>query len=154
MSATKAVVPLPERVSQQLQTHNATTLEGAINILPFQATLKPNSKGAYYLKLPQAVCIATRISVGDQVTVEITRIGEEKETRMPADLRKTLVAAPKAKALWEDITPIARRDWIFWMISAKQAETRKRRINSACNMLASGKRRVCCFAGIRWLIIP
>jgi hypothetical protein len=54
-------------------------------------------------------------------------------------------ADPKARALWSDITPNARRDWIHWITSAKQAETRVRRIKNACSMLAAGKRRVCCF---------
>jgi len=65
---------------------------------------------------------------------------------VPADLKKALAAAdPKARALWSDITPIARRDWIHWITSAKQAETRARRIKNAYSMLAAGKRRVCCF---------
>ena len=65
---------------------------------------------------------------------------------MPADLRKALATAvPKARAVWSDITPIARRDWIYWIVSAKQAETRARRITTACSMLAAGKRRACCF---------
>jgi len=67
------------------------------------------------------------------------------EPRMPADLRKALAAAPKARALWLAITAIARRDWIHWIVSAKQAETRARRIENACTMLSAGKRRVCCF---------
>jgi uncharacterized protein YdeI (YjbR/CyaY-like superfamily) len=75
-----------------------------------------------------------------------------KETSVPADLRKALVGAPLALAQWKDITPIARRDWILWMISGKKAETRKIRIKKACSMLASGKRRVCCFGGIKWLM--
>lgn len=64
----------------------------------------------------------------------------------PADLRKALAAAPKAKAQWADLTPIARRDFISWIDSAKQAETRRRRIERACDMVAAGKRRACCFA--------
>lgn len=65
---------------------------------------------------------------------------------MPPDLRKALAAAPAAKAQWNDLTPIARRDWISWIEGAKQAETRSRRIERACDMLASGKRRPCCFS--------
>lgn len=72
--------------------------------------------------------------------------------RMPTDLRKALKAAPKAQTLWADITPIAHRDWILWIITAKKPETRKRRIEKACYMLASGKRRVCCFGGYKWLM--
>ena len=82
---------------------------------------------------------------GDDVTLEIAPSEKEMETRVPPDLRKALAAAPKAKALWSDITPTARRDWIQWITSAKQAETRARRISNACDMLAGGKKRVCCF---------
>jgi hypothetical protein len=49
---------------------------------------------------------------------------------------------PEARKLWSDI---ACRDWIQWTTSAKQPETRARRIKNACSMLAAGKRRVCCF---------
>ena len=71
---------------------------------------------------------------------------EEPEARVPADLRKVFAVAPKAKAQWNDLTPLARRDFIMWIDSARQAETRKRRIESIPSRLASGKRRPCCFA--------
>ena len=71
--------------------------------------------------------------------------GEQSEPRVPTDLRKALAAAPKAKAKWTDLTPIARRDFITWIDAAKQAETRSRRIERAGSMLAAGKRRPCCF---------
>ena len=66
---------------------------------------------------------------------------EESEATLPVDLRKALAAAPVAKAQWRDLTPIARRDFISWIDSAKQPETRRRRIEKACSMLAVGKRR-------------
>jgi uncharacterized protein YdeI (YjbR/CyaY-like superfamily) len=82
---------------------------------------------------------------GDVVTLEIAPSAEALEPRVPADLRKALAAAPKARALWSDITPSARTDWIHWISSAKRPETRARRVDNACAMLAGGKRRVCCF---------
>ena len=72
--------------------------------------------------------------------------GDAPEPVVPADLRKALNAAPKSKAVWNDLTPIARRDWIAWLNSVKQAETRKKRVERACDMLVSGKRRPCCFS--------
>ncbi len=63
----------------------------------------------------------------------------------PLDLRKALAATPEARAVWSKITPAARHDWILWITSAKKAETRVSRIESACDMLGGGKRRVCCF---------
>ena len=72
--------------------------------------------------------------------------GEESEATLPVDLRKALAAAPVAKAQWSDLTPIARRDFISYIDSAKQPETRRRRIEKACSMLAAGKRRPCCYS--------
>ena len=71
---------------------------------------------------------------------------EGSEPRLPKDLRKALAATPVAKARWRDLTPIARRDFISWIDSAKQPETRRRRIERACSMLAAGKRRPCCYS--------
>ena len=70
---------------------------------------------------------------------------KDAEPRVPTDLRKALAAVAKARAQWKSLTPIARRDFISWIGSAKQAETRTRRIARACSMLAAGKRRPCCF---------
>lgn len=71
---------------------------------------------------------------------------DEPEPKAPADLRKVFAAAPEAKVQWNDLTPLARQDFIMWIDSAKQPETRKRRIESVPSRLASGKRRPCCFA--------
>src|SRR6059058_3382684 len=69
-----------------------------------------------------------------------------EELRVPTDLRTALAATPMAKAQWNDLTPIERRDFISWIDSAKQPETRRRRIDRACSMLAAGKRRPCCYS--------
>ena len=83
---------------------------------------------------------------GDVVTLQIAPMAQEPEPKVPADLRKALASAPpKARAVWSDITPAARRDFIHWITSGKRAETRALRIDKACDMLAKGKRRPCCF---------
>ena len=66
---------------------------------------------------------------------------------LPTDLQKVLSSDTKALAAWEDITPLARNDWICWVESAKKQETRRRRIERACNDLKDGKRRPCCWPG-------
>jgi uncharacterized protein YdeI (YjbR/CyaY-like superfamily) len=65
---------------------------------------------------------------------------------VPPDLRKVLAADAKAKAQWDALTPIGRRDFISWIDAAKQAETRRRRVESVPSRLASGKRRPCCYS--------
>jgi uncharacterized protein YdeI (YjbR/CyaY-like superfamily) len=83
--------------------------------------------------------------VGDVVQLEMAPAARPLEARVPVDLRRALAATPEARAVWSSITPVARRDWILWIVSAKQAATRARRIANACDMLGKGKRRVCCF---------
>lgn len=72
--------------------------------------------------------------------------GKPKEGTVPSDLRKALAAAPIAKARWNDLTAVGRRDFASWIDGAKQPETRRRRIERTCDMLVEGKRRPCCFS--------
>ncbi len=65
----------------------------------------------------------------------------------PTDLKKALTSEPKALATWEDITPLARNEWICWVESAKKVEARSHRIEWGISNLKDGKRRPCCWAG-------
>jgi hypothetical protein len=140
-----AFLVLPKNASAKLPTRASTTVEGSINGFPFRATLEPDGQRSHWLKVNSKMRAGARAEIGDTVTLEIMSARAELEPKVPADLRKALAAAPEARAVWSDITPIARRDWVLWITSAKQAETRARRISNACEMLAGGKRRVCCF---------
>lgn len=67
--------------------------------------------------------------------------------RAPADLCKAIAASAATRAAWKDLTPLARNEWICWVITAKQAATRSRRIERAVEDLQAGKRRPCCWPG-------
>ena len=137
---------LPKNASAKLPSRGITPIEGTINGFAFQATLEPDGQKSHWLKVDRKLCEAAGADAGGIVTLEIAPAGKETEPEVPPDLKKALAAAaPKARTLWSDITPNARRDWIHWITSAKQADTRARRIKNACSMLAAGKRRVCCF---------
>jgi uncharacterized protein YdeI (YjbR/CyaY-like superfamily) len=66
---------------------------------------------------------------------------------LPTDLRKTLMSDPAARVKWEDITPLARNEWICWTISVKKPETRKQHVERVISELKEGMRRPCCWAG-------
>ena len=67
--------------------------------------------------------------------------------KIPADFKKAIIADSMALTTWEDITPLARNEWICWVTSAKQLETRARRIKVGLSKLRNGMRRPCCWAG-------
>lgn len=143
--ATWTFFVLPAAASAKLPTRSMTTVDGTLEGESFQATLEPDGEGSHWLKVDKALREAAGAAVGDTVALEITPVEVEPEPSVPADLRKALADAPAAKEQWSTLTPVARRDWIHWMTSGKKAETRGRRIATACDMLASGKRRACCF---------
>ncbi len=66
---------------------------------------------------------------------------------LPQDLRDALNADSAALMAWQDITALARNEWICWVEDAKRDETRQRRISRAHTELAEGKRRPCCWPG-------
>ena len=75
------------------------------------------------------------------------KISKEAVHGIPQDLRKALDNSKAMKEAWEDITPLARNEWICWIISVKKAATREQHIERARTELANGKRRPCCWPG-------
>jgi uncharacterized protein YdeI (YjbR/CyaY-like superfamily) len=66
---------------------------------------------------------------------------------LPDDLARALRGTPGALAAWHDITPLARNEWICWVIAPKQERTRVKRIAWGIQSLGEGKRRPCCWPG-------
>jgi hypothetical protein len=140
-----AFVVLPREASEQLPRRGRTTVEGTLNGQAFQATLEPDGQLSHWLQVDAALLEAAGAAVGDIVSLELAPVKKEPEPDIPADLQEALAAAPEAREVWNDTTTLARVDWIHWITSAKQLKTRAKRIGDACDMLASGKKRVCCF---------
>ncbi|MBI4062615.1 YdeI/OmpD-associated family protein [Candidatus Gottesmanbacteria bacterium] len=67
--------------------------------------------------------------------------------KLPEDLRKALISTPAARVVWEDITPLARNEYICWVTSGKKVETRSIHIEKALSKLKGGMRRPCCWVG-------
>ena len=66
---------------------------------------------------------------------------------LPSDLRKTLTSDPAALEKWEDITPLARNEWICWVESVKKPDIRKAHVERVSTELKEGMRRPCCWMG-------
>ncbi len=136
---------LPAAASKKLPTRSMVTVDGTLAGQTFQATLEPDGQGSHWLKVEKELFEAAGVAAGDSVALEITPVEKEPEPKVPADLKQALADNPDAKATWLDITPVARRDWVHWITSGKKAETRVKRIGVACDKLACGNRRACCF---------
>jgi hypothetical protein len=138
-------VILPKDASEKLPRRGRTSVDGTLNGHSFRATLEPDGQLSHWLRVSKKLREAAGADIGDDVVLEIAPVEQEPEPDIPPDLLAALAASPEARAEWDSTTTIARLDWIHWITTAKQAKTRAQRISNACDMLASGKRRVCCF---------
>lgn len=144
-SRSEVFLVLPKSVSDKFPRRGRTSLQGTLNGHHFQTTLEPDGQLSHWLKVDKKLLATCDVVIGDTVTLEVAPMTKELEPHLPPDFRKALTASPKAEDTWDATTTVARIDWIHWIESAKQAKTRLSRINNACDMLASGKKRVCCF---------
>ena len=75
------------------------------------------------------------------------RLSDGTVHKLTPDLLDAISANPRSRATWEDITPLARNEWICWTTSVKKAETRTQHVKRTVEDLAKGKRRPCCWMG-------
>ena len=85
------------------------------------------------------------IQVGQAIRLDIIVHGAARNVEVPDDVKKALSTSAKAQDLWEDITPLARWDWIRWVRAVKTDETRKKHLDVMLDKLNKGMRRPCCF---------
>ena len=68
---------------------------------------------------------------------------------LPGDLASALLADESALERWQDLTPLARNEWICWVISNKKSETRQKHVERTITELLEGMRRPCCWQGCK-----
>ncbi len=139
------ILRLPESASAKLPSRGMVLVEGTINGFPAKIVLEPDGKGGHWFRADASLREAANIIAGDPVTVAVEPSKAWPEPEVPPDLNQALASDPQAKALWVQITPMARWDWLRWVRATHSPETRSRRIEVALSKLKAGERRPCCF---------
>ncbi len=139
------ILQLPKEESMKLPSRGMVLVTGTLNNTPFKTVLEPDGRGSHWFKVDNNLLKSTKVNEGKTVTVTMEPSQEWPEPTLPADLKKALSDDPKAKSIWDDITPMARWDWIRWIRSTNNEDTRKKHIVVAFSKLKKGTRRPCCF---------
>jgi hypothetical protein len=148
---TWTILRLPEDASAKLPSRGMTMVAGTLNGVPFKTLLEPDGKygpgllPSHWFSPDKKLLEEAQLSVGQSIEVSIEPTKDWIEPEVPEDLKAALKTSPKAEALWNDITPMARWDWIRWIRAVKSPETRKNHIKVALDKLNKGIRRPCCF---------
>jgi hypothetical protein len=145
------ILHLPKEASAKLPSRGMLMVSGTMNGITFKALLEPDGRygsgknPSHWFRPDQKLLNDASVKAGDTVQISIEPTKDWIEPEVPDDVQKALSSSPQAAALWNDITPMARWDWIRWIRAVKTAETRKKHIEVALDKLNKGMRRPCCF---------
>lgn len=145
------ILHLPPEASAKLPTRGMLMVKGTLNNIPFKTLLEPDGryggdkKPSHWFRPEEKLLMDANAHSDDIVQVSIEPTKEWVEPEIPTDVRKTLSSSEKAEKLWNDITPLARWDWIRWIRAVKTEGTRKKHLEVMLDKLNKGKRRPCCF---------
>jgi len=140
------VLRLPETAGKNLPSRGQVAVHGTINGVEFQTVLEPDGNFGHWMRVDDTLQHAAGISAGDTATLDIEVTRDWPEPSVPQDLATALAAAPqKIQDLWNQITPMARWEWVRWVNATKNPDTRRRRVDVSISKMKSGKRRPCCF---------
>jgi Bacteriocin-protection, YdeI or OmpD-Associated/Domain of unknown function (DUF1905) len=142
----RTVLRVPEKSSEKLPSRGQVAAQGTIDGRVFRTVLEPDGCGGHWIRVDEELQRATDLGAGDTARLEIEPTKDWPEPHVPQDLKTALAAAPqKIQDLWEEITPMARWEWVRWVNATKNPDTRKRRVEVTISKMNSGKRRPCCF---------
>ncbi len=140
------IVRLPRHASEILASRGQVAVQGAINCQEFQTVLEPDGSGGHWMKVAEELQHKAGSGPGDTARLEIEPTRNWPEPNVPQDLAAALAKSPrKIQDMWNDITPMARWEWVRWVNATTNSGTRKRRVEVSISKMKSGKRRPCCF---------
>lgn len=144
--ASTMLVRLPKEASQALPSRGQVAVHASIDSHEFRTVVEPDGLKGHWIRVPPQLEKAADLEAGDPVTVTIEPASEWPEPEVPADFAAALAAAPaEVRERWQDITPMARWEWVRWVNATASASTRQRRVEVSISKLDHGKRRPCCF---------
>ena len=143
---TSTVLRLPEAVSRDLPSRGQVAVHGTINGVEFETVLEPDGNSGHWMRVDDGLQHAAGIGAGDSAALDIEVTNDWPEPSVPQDLAAALAVAPqKIQHLWDEITPMARWEWVRWINATNNPDTRGRRVEVSISKMSSGKRRPCCF---------
>lgn len=138
-SQSGAVIRLPFDPNEAWGSRERHHIAGTIHGIAYRGPVQ-SKDGYYYLSVGAAWLRDAKIALGTQVEVVIAPEGRQVED-MPEDIAAALSANPQARAFFESLPTFYRKNYLRWLDSAKQTQTRTARIQELVRLLAAGQRQ-------------
>lgn len=143
---TWTILRLPDEASKQMSSRGQVAVLGTINGHEFRTVLEPDGNWGHWIHVDEQLQKDLGVNSGDTAVVQLEATKQWPEPTVPDDFAAALQNAPsKVTDKWQDITPMARWEWIRWVNATAKSETRAVRIEKSISKLAGKHRRPCCF---------
>lgn len=140
----RQVIRIPLNSSKELPSRGMVMVQGTMNDVDFKSPLEPDGKGSHWLEVTPTLTEELGVGIGETVFLNIEPMNEWIEPEIPEDIMNAIIKADLLEQ-WKGITVKAKWDWIRWIRSTKNPETRHKRIDVACSKLQKGDKNPCCF---------
>jgi hypothetical protein len=131
---------LPIDVPSVFGTRSRLSVRGTLNGFPYRSSIFPNGDGTFHMMFNKGMQVGAKAGPGDVVAVVMEPDDAPREVEVPADLVAALEADESAAAQWQRFPPSARQMYVDWILQARAAETRARRVERAIGQIGMGKR--------------
>ena len=139
------VLRIPKDASLKLPSRGQVMVKGTVNGIAVHMPAEPDGNASHWLHVDEDLQKKTGIARGSKVKISIEATKDWPEPSVPADVQKGIVENPLVSTQWSSVTPMARWEWLRWINSTANADTRKKRIDVSVSKLSLGERRPCCF---------
>lgn len=140
------LVRLPSDASERLPSRGQVAVHASIGGHEFDTVVEPDGRRGHWIRVDEALQRVAGVGPGDPADLTLTTSPDWPEPDVPADFASALAEAPtRIRDVWEDITPMARWEWVRWVQATGNPQTRQRRVEVSLSKMDGGKRRPCCF---------
>ncbi len=141
-----SLIRLPQAASEKLPSRGQVAVRGSLGGHRFETVVEPDGRRGHWIRVDESLQGAVPLAPGETADVSLEVASDWPEPDVPDDLTTALADAPvRIHDVWEDITPMARWEWVRWVQATANPATRQRRVEVSISKLDGGKRRPCCF---------
>jgi len=107
---------------------------------PYRGSMTRMGSKDHILVVIKDIRVKAGVTFGDEIEVEVEEDTEPRVVVIPDDVKQVLAEHPQAGAFFEKLSYSGRKEYIFWIESAKRAQTRQNRISKMIDLLKQGKK--------------
>jgi len=129
-------VDIPLDLRKLFDAKGQVKVKGTINSYPFRSTALPHGDGMHYLVVKKPIRDSIQFQEGGKVEVVLELDTDARQVDVPDDLESAFINNPKARAAYDRMAYSHQKEYVDWILQAKRAETRQKRIKEAVQGLS------------------